>query len=79
MLEDLRHHTNPNLVSDVAVAAYAFGATYRSAWVNVLINLAGIHDEDLKQGVLAEGQELLARVDALEVGIGAAITGSLLP
>jgi len=77
VLDSLRHHANPNLVSDVAVGAYALGAAFRSAWINVLINLGSLPDDDLRARVAAEGAELSARVDALETEVGSAIVESL--
>lgn len=73
----LREHANPNLVSDVAVGAYALGAACRSAWVNVLINLAGLKDEELGRSVRAEGETLLARTRELEEAIGTSICRDL--
>jgi glutamate formiminotransferase/formiminotetrahydrofolate cyclodeaminase len=73
----LREHANPNLVSDVAVGAYALAAACRSAWVNVLINLAGLKEEDLERSVRAEGEGLLARTRELEEAIGTSICRDL--
>ena len=77
VLDGLRAHTNPNLISDVAVAAYALGATYRSAWINVLINVSGLKDAERKAAIVAEGAELAARCAQLETAIGGAIVDSL--
>jgi len=44
-LEQLRQVANPNLLSDVAVAAELSFAALRCAWLNVEVNLAGIKDE----------------------------------
>lgn len=77
VLEGLSAHVNPNIASDVAVGAYAIGAAYRSAWVNVLINLAGIKDESLKERVAAEGEELSARAHKLESRISEVVLGGI--
>jgi formiminotetrahydrofolate cyclodeaminase len=66
VLESLSTHVNNNLASDVAVGAYALGAAWRGAWVNVLINLAGLKDEVLRARVMADGEDLGARARDLE-------------
>jgi formiminotetrahydrofolate cyclodeaminase len=73
VLESLATHVNSNLASDVAVGAYALGAAYRGAWVNVLINLAGLKDEVLRARVLADGEDLGGRAHDLEERISATI------
>jgi glutamate formiminotransferase/formiminotetrahydrofolate cyclodeaminase len=77
VLDGLRQHVNRNLASDVAVGAYALGACFRGAWINVLINLGGLRDEALTARVRAEGEELGARAQELEQRIGAAILADL--
>ncbi len=79
VLSGLAPHTNPNLISDVAVAAFALGAACRSAWINVLINLSGLKDAERKGALAAEGAGLLARADALEAEVGGGITKQLSP
>src|SRR5262245_18284891 len=77
VLDALRQHVNRNLASDVAVGAYALGAGFRGAWINVLINLGGLRDEPLTARVRAEGEELGARAQELERRISAAILKDL--
>jgi len=77
VLDGMRGHTNRNLISDVAVGAYALGAALRSAWINVLINLGGLDDAGLRQRLLQEGEALGQRGKALEEQIGTAIVDSL--
>ena len=77
VVASLREHSNPNLISDVAVAAYALGATYRSAWINVLINVGGVKDAPFKAEVMGEGERLEARCRELETATGEAIVASL--
>jgi len=77
ILEGLRTHANPNLISDVAVSAYALAATYRSAWINVLINVSGLKDAEAKADILAAGAALGARCAELEASIGESIVESL--
>ncbi len=77
VLDGLRAHVNRNLISDVAVGAYALGAAHRGAWINVLINLGGLKDGALRARVLAEGEELGARAHELEQRIGGSIVKDL--
>ncbi len=77
VLERLAGHVNPNLASDVAVGAYALAAGFRGAWVNVLINLAGLKDEALRTQVLAEGETLGARARQLEERVAGGIVSGL--
>jgi len=77
VLESLSGHVNPNIASDVAVGAYSLGAAFRSAWVNVLVNLAGIKDETVKERVAAEGEELSARAHRLESRISEVVLGGI--
>ena len=77
LLDALRGHCNPQLVSDVAVGAYALGAAFRGAWVNVLINLRLLTDEGLVSRVSSEGRDLSARAREFEDRIGATIVADL--
>ena len=77
VLDGLAGHVNTNLASDVAVGAYALGAGFRGAWVNVLINLAGLKDEVLRARVLSDGEDLGARARELEDRVAAAIMQGL--
>ncbi len=77
VLESLRHHVNPSLASDVAVAAYALGAAARAGWVNVLVNLSGLKDSSQAEGVREEGVKLLKRAAELESAVGSAIEADL--
>jgi formiminotetrahydrofolate cyclodeaminase len=77
VLESLCTHVNANLASDVAVGAYALGAAHRSAWVNVLINLAGLKDEVLRARVQSDGEDLAARAHELEERVSSTILQGL--
>ncbi len=78
VLDALAGHVNPNLASDVAVGASVLGACHRGAWVNVLINLAGLKDEALRARVLAEGETLGAQVRQIEDRVTGTIVRGLL-
>lgn len=51
---------NPNLITDVGVAAILLEASARGAYLNVAVNLAGLKDGDLVQRTSSECREALA-------------------
>ena len=57
--------SNPNVASDIGVAALSLQAGVKSAWLNVLINLAGIKDEAFVNKYKSKGQEMLTKAEAL--------------
>ena len=57
--------SNPNVASDIGVAALSLQAGVKSAWLNVLINLAGIKDEAFVQKHKSKGQEMLTEAEAI--------------
>lgn len=66
LLNDVLHVTqqavgksNTNAASDLGVAAVQAKAALQGAWLNVLINLAGIKDEAFVQTYKTKGQALL--------------------
>ena len=61
----------------MAVGAYALGSAYRSAWINVLINLGSLKDAELVASVREEGERLLARADELETTVAGSIASDL--
>jgi formiminotetrahydrofolate cyclodeaminase len=77
VLDSLAQHVNTNLASDVAVGAYALGAGFRGAWVNVLINLGGLKDEVYRAQVQAEGATLGASARELEERVAARILAGI--
>ncbi|MFI9269979.1 cyclodeaminase/cyclohydrolase family protein [Kitasatospora sp. NPDC052896] len=63
---------NPNVVTDIAAAAEAARAAAVTARVNVEINLAGIRDERVRSGLLAETarvDEITARADLVTAAV----------
>lgn len=56
---------NPNLISDVGVAAVLAEAAFRSAALNVDMNAASIKDEQFVQGMAKELEPLAAEVPAI--------------
>lgn len=64
---------NPNLVSDVGVAAHALAGAARSAWLNVLVNLKGLPESAERSAVHAEGAAQVAEAARLEAQVGGAV------
>lgn len=67
LLPPLLEHGNPNLVSDVGVAAELLAAAFRCGWLNVEINFGSIKDEAYKQAqreTLAQQQASVAATTA---------------
>ena len=56
---------NTNALSDAGVAALTALAAAKAANYNVLINIAGIKDENYKNRTLAEAKDLIAKCEAL--------------
>ena len=53
---------NKNSISDAGVAAISAKAAAESAYMNVIINVPGIKDEEFKEDVLKEAKEVLENV-----------------
>ena len=53
---------NKNSISDAGVAAISAKAAAESAYMNVIINVPGIKDEEFKEKVLKEAKEVLENV-----------------
>lgn len=54
-------HSNTNAASDLGVAALNLKAGLEGAWLNVLINLAGIRDQDFVSDYRTKAQTLLIK------------------
>ena len=52
--------TNPNVVSDLGIAALTLKTAMQSAWLNVLINLSSLKDKAFADECCKKGEELLA-------------------
>lgn len=68
-LRTLAEYANPNLISDVGVAAIFTYAALKGAWLNVEINLVSIKDEAYVAQIRRMWQERIAEAEkkALEV------------
>ncbi|GJM20818.1 MAG: sugar ABC transporter substrate-binding protein [Planctomycetota bacterium] len=68
---------NPQLLSDVGVAAYTLAAAQRSAWLNVLVNLKSLKRAELVSALSDEGRELLQAGAQLERSLSRFVLSSL--
>lgn len=57
--------SNVNAASDLGVAALDLTSGLQGAWLNVLINLSGIDDEEFKADLHQKGQALLTKGQAI--------------
>ena len=51
--------TNPNVVSDLGIAALTLKTAMQSAWLNVLINLKSLKDHEFADECWRHGQALM--------------------
>lgn len=51
--------TNPNVVSDLGIAALTLKTAMQSAWLNVLINLSSLKDKAFRDECCQKGEALL--------------------
>ena len=65
LAERLLGHYNTNCASDLGVGGLNLHTCVHGAWMNVLINLGGIKDEEKKNYFETEGKKLVARADEL--------------
>ena len=69
--------TNSNAASDLGVSALSLKAGLQGAWLNVLINLDGVKDEDFVGEYRSNGQKLLDEGNKLADDIYNAIASDL--
>ncbi len=69
--------SNTNAASDLGVAALNLKAGLQGAWLNVLINISGIKDQDFVQEYHSKGLELLQTGSELADNIYQTILESL--
>ena len=66
--------SNPNAASDLGVAAANLETCAKGAWLNVLINLGGLKDEQKANELKGAGEALLKKAEALAKEIYANVT-----
>lgn len=59
LTQELLGKTNSNALSDLGVAALMLGTAVQGAWLNVLINLGSLKDEDAARTYHTKGETLL--------------------
>jgi glutamate formiminotransferase/formiminotetrahydrofolate cyclodeaminase len=69
LLEAMAREGNRQSISDVGVGAICARAAVRGAWLNVRINLPGLHDKAEEQRLLAEGDRLVRLAQEREAKI----------
>ncbi|HIU43240.1 MAG TPA: cyclodeaminase/cyclohydrolase family protein [Candidatus Ventrousia excrementavium] len=69
--------SNPNAASDLGVAALNLLACVRGAWLNVLINLSGVRDENERERFRAEGERIESSAARLADEIYQSVKNSL--
>ena len=60
LLTGLVGTTNPNVVSDLGIAALTLKTAMQSAWLNVLINLSSLKDKEYANECCKKGETMLA-------------------
>jgi glutamate formiminotransferase/formiminotetrahydrofolate cyclodeaminase len=69
LLEAMAKEGNRQSISDVGVGAICARAAVRGAWLNVRINLPGLHEKGEEQSLLAEGDRLVRLAQEREAKI----------
>lgn len=69
LLEAMAKEGNRQSISDVGVGAICARGAVRGAWLNVRINLPGLHDKAEEQSLLAEGDRLVRLAQEREAKI----------
>ncbi len=69
--------SNPNAASDLGVAILNLTACIKGAWLNVLINLPGVKDEEKAACYAAEGKKMYDEADAIASGLYEDVAASL--
>lgn len=70
-------HSNPNAASDLGVAVLNLTGCIKGAWLNVLINLPGIKDEEKKAYFAEEGKKMYDAADEIASSLYEAVAASL--
>lgn len=69
--------SNPNAASDLGVAILNLTACIKGAWLNVMINLPGVKDEEKAAYYSAEGKKMYDEADAIASGLYESVAASL--
>ena len=63
MAEELAEKGNKNALSDAGVACMAAYTSAHSAYLNVIINLSGLNDEDYRKEIMEEVREIMDEME----------------
>lgn len=69
--------SNPNAASDLGVSALNLLSCAKGAWLNILINLGGVKDEEKAAFFRAKGEQLVAECEELSNRIYSQVAGAL--
>jgi len=69
IIDDILDKINKNAISDLGVSALSLLTATKSGWLNVLINVSSIKDDDFKNEFIENGQSIVNRVEILANGI----------
>ncbi|MDR2909318.1 MAG: cyclodeaminase/cyclohydrolase family protein [Oscillospiraceae bacterium] len=77
LMEEAAGKTNESAASDFGVGAISLKAASQGAWLNVLINLGGIRDQDFAEKHRAEGEALMLKAATLADSLCQGVLSSL--
>ncbi len=69
--------SNPNAASDLGVAILNLTGCIKGAWLNVMINLPGVKDEEKAKFYAEEGKKMYDEADAIASGLYEEVAASL--
>ncbi|MCH5278379.1 MAG: cyclodeaminase/cyclohydrolase family protein [Christensenellaceae bacterium] len=78
LADTLLGHYNTNCASDLGVAVLNLYTCIHGAWLNVLINLGGVKDEERAKFFDEEGKKLVAHADELAMRIESTTTADIM-
>lgn len=58
VIEEMVREGNPSSVTDGAVGALCVNTAVQGAWMNALVNMSGLKDEEFKKNILEEGKKM---------------------
>ena len=61
LIREMVENGNPNSITDAGVGALALGACIRGAFLNVRINVSGLHDKKFSRKITSAGEDLESR------------------
>lgn len=78
IVKDIMDKTNKNAISDLGVASISLCSATKSAWLNVLININSIKDDEFKNEFIEKGTVILKEVEDISKEIYTKIQNNLL-